>query len=348
VRIAPAAIVPSGTERLRAAFRRGDFASWPYGDEYAAAASDPSAMLEGARAVVCIALAYAAPPPPHAPLSGRVSNYAWGDDYHPIVRRILDRIALEVTALGGRSKVACDAMPIAERAFAARAGLGWIGKHTNAIVPGLGSYVFLGELIVTLELEPDEPLRKTCGGCVRCVAVCPTGALRGDYTIDANRCVADLTQRPGWIPRELRVRMGAWIWGCDLCQEACPPVRLAGYAADIRFSPALARARPALVDLLQLRSGGFKRTFERSAMGWRGAALLRRNAAIALGNALDRSAVAALELSLDNDPHAVVRGHAAWALGRIGSPRARRILGRAWESEGDDAVRREISDALEP
>ena len=142
--------------------------------------------------------------------------------------------------------------------------------------------------------------------------------------------------------------MSDWIWGCDLCQEVCPPVRLAGYARDPRFAPSPARARPALVEVLQLRSGGFKRAFERSAMGWRGAALLRRNAAIALGNALDRSAVEPLERSLENDPHAVVRGHVAWALGRIGSPRARRILGRAWEDERDDAVRAEISAALEP
>ena len=143
-----------------------------------------------------------------------------------------------------RHRVVCDTAPLAERAFAARAGLGWIGKHTSLIVKGLGSAVFLGEIVTTLELEPDAPLRTSCGACTRCVDVCPTGALRGDNTMDATRCISDLTQRRDAIPRALRPLVGTWVWGCDLCNDACPPSVRAGRAGDARIRAARRRASP--------------------------------------------------------------------------------------------------------
>jgi len=336
--------------RLRASFARGDLATWGYGESYARRASRPDDLLPGARSVVCVALAYATPAPARRePLSGRISNYAWSGDYHREVRRVLDAVAraLDAFAQAPVSAVACDVAPLAERAFAARAGLGWIGKHTNLIAPGLGSYVFLGEVVTTLELEADPPLAKTCGACRRCVDVCPTGALRGDYTIDARRCIADLTQRTDGIPRELRALIGDWVWGCDLCQEICPPTVRAGTRAGARFAPAEARdAFPDLIELLQLRSTTYRRRYRQRAVGWRGAAVLRRNAAVALGNALDRAAVPALERSLNEDAHPMVRGHAAWALGRIGSPRARDALAARLARESDAGVREELACAL--
>ena len=132
---------------------------------------------------------------------------------------------------------------------------------------------------------------KSCGACARCVVACPTGALRGDYTIDASRCISDLTQRTDGVPRALRPLVGTWVWGCDVCQDVCPPTRNAGLGGDAAFAPAGDAAAPDLVALLQLRSAEFKRRFRGTAMGWRGAAILRRNAAVALGNAprpLDR------------------------------------------------------------
>ena len=228
-------------------------------------------------------------------------------------------------AAGARvTAIACDTKPIAERAFAARAGLGWIGKHTNLISPSLGSFVFLGEVITTLELEPDAPLRKTCGACARCVAGCPTGALRGDYTIDATRCIADLTQRTD--PDSARDAPLDWRLGLGLryLPGRLSPDRQGRQRAGPRHSFRLdgTVAAPSLTELLQLRSGEFKRRYARTAMGWRGAAVLRRNAAIGLGNALDRSAIPALRTALAGDPHPMVRGAAAWALGRIGAPHA--------------------------
>lgn len=337
-------------ERFDAAIGRGDLASWPYDAEYVSRATSPRALLAGAKSVVCIAVPYATKPPPgRAPLTGRFSNYAWAADYHRRVRAILRRIAALLDEIAGEpaTRVACDTAPLAERAFAERSGLGWIGKHTNLIAPGLGSYLFLGEIVTTLELPPDPPSKKTCGSCTRCVDVCPTGALRGDYTIDATRCISDLTQRSDAIPRALRPLLGDWVWGCDLCQEICPPTQRALGRGDRAFAASSADAAfPNLLALLGLRRGEYRRNFRPTAMGWRGAAVLRRNAAVALGNALDRAAVPALERSLCEDKSELVRGHAAWALGRIGSPRARRALEERLAGEPALAVREEILAAL--
>ncbi len=338
--------------RMAAAFERGDFTTWGYDATYARRATDPQTLLSEARSVICIAVPYASPATrERAPLRGRVSNYAWSADYHRRVRELLRRVAGEIDAAAGEpvTAIACDTRPLAERALAAAAGLGWIGKHTNLISPSLGSFVFLGEVVTTLELPPDAPLRKSCGECRRCIDACPTQALRGDYTIDATRCISDLTQRTDGIPPAMRPLIGDWVWGCDLCQLVCPPTMAAGTPGSSQWSPASrGTARPALVELLALRSGEFKRQFAGTAMGWRGAAVLRRNAAVALGNALDRSAVGALAEALEGDPHPMVRGHAAWALGRIGSPKALEALRRRRSLEQDGGVRSEVEAALEP
>jgi len=359
--------------RLEAAYARGDVATWPYAAERARASTDPATFLPGARSVVMLALAYATPPPPRRPpLSGRVSNYAWAGDYHARLRALAGAVAGELDRFAGAPvcRVACDTAPLAERAFAARAGLGWVGKHANLIVPGLGSFVFLAEVVTTLTLPPDLPSRKSCGSCTRCVEVCPTGALRGDYTMDSTRCISDLTQRRDAIPQALRPLVGDWVWGCDLCQDVCPPSRRAGPRGAPEFAPAAVEpawgvagasalaasqeadmvasraAFPDLQALLRLRGRAFRRAYGRTAMGWRGPVVLRRNAAVALGNSLDRSAVPALEEALTGDPQALVRGHAAWALGRIGSPRARRALESALAVERDADAVAEIAAAL--
>lgn len=348
VRIAPAEPQTWTHERMSASFRRGDLLTWPYDDVYAAKAADPRTLLAGAQSVVCVAVAYATPPETPRPGGGRVSNYAWSDDYHRRMRTLLGTLARELESLGARTAIACDTAPVAERAFAERAGLGWVGKHTNLIAPGLGSYVFLGEVVTSLALAPDAPLKKSCGACSRCVTACPTGALRGDYTIDATRCISDLTQRTGPIPRELRPLIGTWVWGCDLCQEACPPTALAPRTAAA-FAPLDAETRaPSLASLLRLKSGEFKRRYARTAIGWRGGAILRRNAAVAMGNLLDRADVPPLEEALAFDPHPLVRGHAAWALGRIGSPRALAALGARLGEETDELALDEIRAALLP
>jgi epoxyqueuosine reductase len=349
VRIASAGPDPATRARLRAAVARGDLTTWPYDHGYAGAASDPATILSGARSVVCIAVPYATPLPGERRGRGRVSAYAWSSDYHRRMQTLLRAIAARIDALAGAAvtRVACDTAPLAERAFAARAGLGWIGKHTSLIVKGLGSAVFLGEVVTTLDLEPDRALRTSCGACRACVDVCPTGALRGDRTMDAGRCISDLTQRRDAIPRALRPLIGTWVWGCDLCNDACPPSQRAGRAGEPDFAPLAGDlAAPDLQALLRLSGAGFRRV-RRTAMGWRGAAVLRRNAAVALGNGLDRADVPALAAALRQDRSPLVRGHAAWALGRIGSPQAFAAL-RAGRADADAGVREEVTAALEP
>lgn len=351
VRVADAAQDAQARDAMLAAFERGDFATWGYGEEYARKAADPQHVLPGARAVICIAVPYRTKTPVSAPLQGRVSNYAWSPDYHHRVKALLREVAARIDEAAGEAvtAIACDTKPLAERAFAARSGLAWIGKHTNAITPEAGSFVFLGEIVTTLPLTPDAPLRKNCGACTRCIPACPTRALRADYSIDATRCISDLTQRTDGIPREMRALVGTWVWGCDLCQLACPPNARAENAGRESDAPLSAEtSTPALLNLLRLRSGEFKRSYQRTAMGWRGAAVLRRNAAVALGNALDRAAVPYLAEALASDPHAMVRGHAAWALGKIGSPAAISALQSARGREQDEVVRAEIRQAVEP
>jgi epoxyqueuosine reductase len=351
VRVAPAFADEESRRRMRAAFARGDFTTWAYDEGYARRASDPRTLLRDARSVVCVALPYAVPSDARTvPLTGRVSNYAWSADYHARLRTILRAVAAKIDVAAGApvTAIACDTRPLAERAFAARSGVGWIGKHTNLIAPSLGSFVFLGEIVTTLELPADEPSRKSCGACVRCVQACPTQAIRGDYTLDATRCISDLTQRKDSIPPEMRALVGDWVWGCDICQLVCPPTASAPPAAGEWAPRDAAAARPPLVELLRIRGGEFKRRYRNGAMGWRGAAVLRRNAAVALGNALDRSVVGALRESLCGDPHPMVRGHAAWALGRIGSPAAVAALRERCGAERSPSVRAEIESALEP
>lgn len=335
---------------MRAAFARGDHATWGYDEGYARAASDPAAIFPQAARVLCVAAPYATPPPrTQQPLRGRVSNYAWSTDYHRTLREWLDQLAALLNEHAGSpvAKVVCDTAPIAERAWAAASGLGWIGKHTSLISPSAGSYVFLGEILTSLELPIDAPLEKSCGNCTRCITGCPTGALRGDYTIDATRCIADLSQRTDPIPMEMRALCGTWVWGCDTCAVVCPPnqqAKVHGGPAFVPLDDDL--AQPDLTALLRMKSGEFKRRYRHSAMGWRGAAVLRRNAAIALGNALDRSTVPVLAEALRDDPHPMVRGAVAWALGRIASPGAMRALGAALASERDEGVLIELSSAL--
>jgi epoxyqueuosine reductase len=335
---------------MRASFARGDLDTWGYDDGYATAATDAGALLEGALRIICVAVPYRTrDAEARGRLRGRVSNYAWSRDYHQTLRAMLAELAAMLDAFAGApvARVACDTAPIGERAAAARAGIGWVGKHTGLISPPAGSYIFLGEIVTSLELPVDPPLRKSCGSCSRCVDACPTGALRGDYTIDAGRCIADLTQRTDAIPRELRPLIGDWVWGCDICQVVCPPNTHAPQRGSEAFAPEDEdTASPDLVALLHLKSAEYKRRYRRTAMGWRGAAVLRRNAAIALGNVGDRSATGPLADSLARDPHPMVRGASAWALGRIASPQACAVLQTAAASEREESVRDEIVLAL--
>ncbi len=336
-------------ERVRQGYMDG--MPW-YTEARVQAASDPQALLTGARSIIVVALSYLPghDPPPERPLAGRVARYARWSDYHRGMKARLHDLADALSAEADRpvrSRIFVDDGPLLERAVAQRAGLGWFGKNTNILTATHGSWVFLGCLLTDLALEPDEPLLKNCGDCVRCIDACPTGAIVAPYIIDAPRCISYLTiECRGPIPRELRPLVGDWVFGCDLCQEVCPVNR------DVQ-GPAgqeLQRTGFSALDLLPLLTmtqEEFTDRFRNTPIKRAKLAGLQRNACVALGNIGDRHAIPALGVALEHD-EPLVRGHAAWALGRMGGTDAQRLLQEAMEHEHDPDVREEIASARGP
>jgi epoxyqueuosine reductase len=233
-----------------------------------------------------------------------------------------------------------------ERELAQRAGLGWIGKNTCLINPGEGSYFFLAEILLGLELDPDQPFtHDRCGTCTRCMTACPTGCILPDRTLDSRRCISYLTiELKGLIPRELRPRMGTWIFGCDVCQLVCPWNRFATQKVDPAFGHHIP---PNLLDELTLSADQFKQKYRQSPIMRARLAGYLRNIAVVLGNLRSQEAVPALTQAIMTDHAPLVRAHAAWALGRIGGRHARAALEKAAGTENDMMVKLEIQIALD-
>ncbi len=329
--------------------RRGRFSGLPWFDEERVVrATDPRRTLREARSVVVLAASYAhRAPHREAGLRGRIARYAWGRDYHVLLKRRARRIArwIDRQVPGARSHWMTDSGPLAERAFARSGGLGWQGKNTMLLRRGLGSYTLLAAVLTTAEIEPDPPVAQGCGSCARCLPSCPTGALAAPYDLANDLCISYQTiENHGPIPRALRARMGDWVFGCDLCQEACPVNEGVEVGALPELAPRSAEAAfPDLVSALALDDDGFRERFRgRPILRARHAGFLR-NVCVALGNSADPRAVTPLGNALEH-AEPLVRGHAAWALGRLG---AERLL-RARRPREDDAwVREEIDAALE-
>lgn len=328
---------------------------------------EPRALLPSARAVLSLATFYLTDAPrdlttpgdPH----GRVSSYAWGNDYHELIRRRLQALAAQIRALAPpdeqQSIVFVDTGRMVDRAVAQRSGLGWYGKNTCILTKGWGSWVFLSEVVTSLDLQADEPVGANCGRCDLCLRACPTGALVAPYVLDNRRCISYLTiELQGSIPLELRPLIGTHIFGCDICQEVCPVNHVAerrlrggsklGMRGErLEFQPRVPGASsPALLDLLALDDEGFRARFSHSPLKRAKRRGLLRNVCVALGNLGDPVAVPGLSRSMTSEPEPLVRGHAAWALGRIGGAEARAVLAAALAGETDDDVRREIACAL--
>src|SRR5262249_38471383 len=293
---------------------------------------------------------------------GRISCYAWGEDYHEVIRRRLDALAEYLRGLAppGAQKpiVFVDTGRMVDRAVAQRSGLGWYGKNTNILTRGWGSWVFLAEVVSTLELEPDAPTGASCGRCEICLHACPTHAFVAPYVLDSRRCISYLTiEHRGSIPLELRPLLGTHIFGCDICQEVCPVNRivearlrpggrLGGGSEPLEFRPrAAVSSSPALIPLLALDEDGFRERFRHSPIKRAKRRGLLRNVCVALGNIGDPVAVPALAHAL-GDAEPLVRGHAAWALGCIGGGEACAALASALECETEHVARQEIRYAL--
>jgi epoxyqueuosine reductase len=308
--------------------------------------NDPALLVPWARAVVALAYPYAPPPPPpldwRQSLRGRIAAYAVGTDYHDRVEALLRVLVHRLTQVfpAARFRHYVDTGPVLEREWAMQAGVGWIGKNTLVLDRDRGSYFFLAIVFTDLDVPPSSPSSDHCGGCTRCQPACPTGALGPGYTMDPRRCLAYLTiEHRGAIPVALRPALGNWIFGCDLCQEACP------WNRDARDPDSADELNPYLPELLRLDSAGFRARFGRTAVTRAKRRGLLRNVAVALGNSANPAAVPALVDAL-GDPEPLVRGHAAWALGRLGGRSARDALAAARGRETDEAARAEIEAAL--
>ncbi len=318
-----------------------------------AARADVRTLLAGARSVVVVGLAHDAGVVPLERLRGQVARYARNRDYHSIIKARLRELAERLSQLVARpvaSRPCVDTAPVLERELAERAGLGFVGKNNLLIAPGLGSYLLLGEVILDVDLEPTAPAeaaRVRCGACTACLDACPTGAFVGPHLLDARRCISYLTiEHRGAIPRELRRALGTRIFGCDVCQEVCPfnaaaPARTAPDPGLALTTRAAERSAPDLVRTLGLGAAQMRQLVRGTPLRRAGRDGLLRNVCVALGNAGDPSAIPALARALAGDRSPLVRGHAAWALGRLG---AREVLAAA--RDRDPSVEGEIALAL--
>jgi epoxyqueuosine reductase len=362
VRLGFAAIDPLelGAERLADWLREGRHAEMTYLVE--GPRHDPRRLLGEAKTLIAVALAYPATPalvPVRAgkdgpPLTGVVARYARGDDYHDVMRKKLRRLADAVANLLGRPVLArhcVDTAPLLERAAAERAGLGFSAKSTMTIIPGVGSYVLLGELLVDVEIAADSPLEPRCGACRLCLDACPTGAIVGAHVVDARRCISYLTiESTGPIPIELRPLIGARVFGCDICQDVCPfNASAEGKPSAPEFTARQNLAAPDLIELLELGSARYRQLVKGTALRRTHRAQLARNAAIALGNSKDVRAVLPLARAVSAHASPLVRGHAAWALGELGElarEQSLQVLLCASQHDAEHFVREEATLAL--
>jgi len=308
--------------------------------------ASPTALWDEAKSIIVLGLNYG---PSHDPLAlldrterGAVSVYAQGADYHDLIKRRLRALAGWLAEHHAcEVKLFVDTAPVMEKPIAARAGIGWQGKHTNLVSREFGSWLFLGEIYTTLALTPDAPEEDRCGSCARCQEVCPTHAFPAPYRLDARRCISYLTiEHKGHIPREFRVAMGNRIYGCDDCLAVCPWNKFAARTREYAFLPRLELTAPRLADLAQLDDEGFRRVFAGSPIKRIGRDRFVRNVLIAIGNSGDHGCAPIVERLLV-DPSPLVRAMAIWALAKLLPSSEFRRLRPMSASESDHAVQEE-------
>ncbi|HXV62913.1 MAG TPA: tRNA epoxyqueuosine(34) reductase QueG [Vicinamibacteria bacterium] len=310
--------------------------------------TDAGSSLRRAETVVCCALNYYLGAPGPAPANrGVISAYARGEDYHRVLGEKLDALARFIERRAGVvTRRYVDTGPLLEKTYAAAAGLGWLGKHSNLLSRDGSSWFFLGEILVPLELPLDTPTPDHCGTCTRCIDACPTRAIVQPYVVDSRLCISYLTiELRGYIPRELRPLIGNRIYGCDDCQDVCPWNRFAKRSEEARFFPREPLSTMDLVSMLRMSREEFQQATRGSAIRRARYAGFLRNVAVALGNSGATEAVPPLVQALSHE-EPLVRGHAAWALGALGADEASSELLDALGREEEAPVREEIQWAL--
>ncbi len=269
-------------QRLREWLRRGYHATMNWMASTVEKRIDPRSILPDARSVVCVAMNYYTEGR-HSddPTVGKISRYAWGDDYHLVLTDRLRQLSEYIKELEPtvNVKVYVDTGPVMEKAWAVRAGVGWLGKHTNLITREFGSWVFLGEVILDLELEYDQPIPDYCGSCTACIEACPTGAIVEPYVLDSNKCISYLTiEHRESISPELASNFQNWVYGCDICQDVCPWNRFQQPTAEAAFAPRTYNLAPTLTELAELTEEEFHERYRKSPIKRTKHAGLVRNA----------------------------------------------------------------------
>jgi len=347
VRVAPAGHASDAGRDLAEYLARGHHGTMDWMEKNAEKRASPAGLWPEARSIVVVGSNYAPDRDPREALTrrnmGTISAYAQGDDYHDVMKAKLKSLAHFVhTRFGAEVKLFVDTAPVMEKPLAQAAGLGWQGKHTNLVSREFGSWLFLGSLFTTLELEPDAPEEDHCGQCRRCLDACPTNAFTAPYRIDARRCIAYLSiEHKGHIAREFREAMGNRIYGCDDCLAVCPWNKFAQTAREARFHARDALRAPLLSELATLDDAGFRAMFRASPIKRIGRDRFVRNVLIAIGNSRDASLAPVAEHLL-GDASPVVRAMAVWALSRLLDEKSFSALAKVHEpTEYDDDVRTE-------
>lgn len=314
---------------------------------------NPQLLLDQAQSIISIALAYPSKMKIRVQSKkgvrrGIFCRASWGVDYHHLLRDRLKKLEAFILSKVPEAKVKSmvDTGELSDRAVAERAGIGWSGKNCSIITPEFGSYVYLGEMITNIPFEPDTPIEDQCGDCSLCIEACPTGALVQGGQINAQRCVGFLTQTKGFIPDEYREKLGNRIYGCDSCQTACPKNKGKDYHFHDEMEADSEQVKPLLKPILTLSNREFKGKFGTLAGSWRGKNPIQRNAIIALAHFKDESAIEDLIELMNKDSRPVIRGTAAWALGKIGGEGAKEALEEAIEKELDEEVKSEMAKGL--
>ncbi|MCT6930553.1 MAG: tRNA epoxyqueuosine(34) reductase QueG [Lysinibacillus fusiformis] len=316
--------------------------------------TEPLQLLNEAESIVSIAVAYPsrmqnAPIGKKGARRGIFCRASWGVDYHTAIRERLKLLSawLEERVEGVRIESMVDTGALVDRAVAERAGIGWSGKNCSIITPEFGSYVYLGELVTNIPFSPDKPMEDECGECRLCLDVCPTGALIQGGQLDAQRCIAFLTQTKGTLPDEFRSHIGNRLYGCDTCQTVCPKNKGKINWIHEEFMPDPELAKPLLTPLLTISNREFKAKFGHVSGSWRGKKPIQRNAILALAHFKEEAAIPDLINLLKNDDRPVIRGTSAWALGKIGGEQAKSALYDAEANEQDEEVLHEIHKGLQ-
>jgi epoxyqueuosine reductase len=313
----------------------------------------PALLLDEPHSIISIALAYPAKmkvrfQSKKGERRGIFCRASWGVDYHHILRDRLKKLEEFIVSKvpDARIKSMVDTGELSDRAVAERAGIGWSGKNCAIITPEFGSYVYLGEVITSIPFEPDQSIEDQCGTCTKCLEACPTGALVQGGQINAQRCIGFLTQTKNFVPDEFREKIGNRIYGCDSCQTACPMNKGKDYHFHEEMDSNSETNKPLLRPILKMSNREFKERFGHLAGSWRGKKPIQRNAILAIAHFKDETAIPDLIEILKEDSRPVLRGTAAWALGKMNDKTAFSALLEAKEKEKDLDVLAEIDKGI--